>query len=191
MNKPKIDNQFSIHEAIANRWSPRSFSDQPVSKEELMPLFEAARWAASCFNEQPWRFLVGLKGDETYDKIFNTIGEFNQQWVKSAPVVVLVYAKRTFSRNDKPNAHYWYDTGQAVANLATQATHNNLYLHQMAGFGKQRAELDVIQDNDYEAICTFALGYLGDGENLSHKLKETEYSKQSRKSLDEIVIFND
>lgn len=187
--KPAIDNQYPITSNITKRWSPRSFSDKVVSKEQLLTLFEAARWAASCFNEQPWRFLVGIKGDEAYNEIFSTIGEFNQQWVNSAPVVVLVYSKSTFTRNNKPNAHAWYDTGQAMANLSIQATANELYLHQMAGFDKEKAEKELIKEDGCEAICTFALGYLGDASELSDQLKDKEYAKQERLPLTDIVKF--
>ncbi|QSE96459.1 nitroreductase family protein [Fulvivirga lutea] len=188
--KPKIDNQYPIIEPIANRWSPRAFADKAVTKEDIMPLFEAARWAASCFNEQPWRFKVGIKGEEMYDKIFNTLGEFNQNWVKTAPVVVLVCAKKAFDHNGKPNAHSWYDSGQAVANLATQATANGLYLHQMAGFDRDKAEKEVVKDDHYDAICVFALGHLGNPDQLPDQLKEKEEAKQQRLGLDQIVSFS-
>ncbi|MEQ8925045.1 MAG: nitroreductase family protein [Fulvivirga sp.] len=189
MSKPKIDNQYPIIEPIANRWSPRAFSDKEVPKKELMSLFEAARWAASCFNEQPWRFKVGLKGEELYDKIFDTLGEFNKNWVKTAPVVVLVKAKKTFTKNCKSNAHYWYDTGQAVSSLSIQANSMGIYLHQMAGFDKKKADAEIVNNDDFDAICVIALGYRGDIDQLPDDLAEKEYDKQIRKPLDEIVSF--
>lgn len=190
MNKEQAEHEYPIIDTIGKRWSPRAFSDKPVSKSDLLSLFEASRWAASCFNEQPWRFKVGFKGDDNYTKIFDTLGEFNQNWVKTAPVVILVYAKKTFSRNGKPNAHYWYDTGQAVANLSIQATSMDIYLHQMAGFDKARAETEVIQNDDFEAIAVIALGYLGDADQLPESMRESEYKKQQRRSVEEFVSFD-
>ena len=89
---------------ILNRWSPRSFSDRPVSTDDLHTLFEAAHWAASSYNEQPWRFLVGTHGSETYNKIFSSLAEMNQLWAKTAPVLILGAAKTTSSHNNAPNA---------------------------------------------------------------------------------------
>ncbi len=94
-----------VEDLIRRRWSPRTYSDKEVPTAELKRLFEAARWAASSSNEQPWRFLVGRRGDETYQKIFNTLVEFNQSWAKSAPVLVLSVAKKTFTSNGNPNAY--------------------------------------------------------------------------------------
>ena len=190
MTKIKIEPSYPIIKPIADRWSPRAFSNKSVSKEDLLSIFEAAKWAASCFNEQPWRFKVGFKGDDNYKRIFDTLGEFNQNWVKTAPVVVLIYAKKTFTRNGKPNAHFWYDTGQAVGNLSIQASSMGLYLHQMAGFDKERAEIDVINDEDYEAIAVMAMGYLGDVKQLPESLQQSEYAAQQRRSVEEFVSFD-
>lgn len=185
--KPIIDNQYPIVKEIKNRWSPRAFSDKAVAKRDLMSLFEAARWAASCFNEQPWRFTVGFKGDENYNKIYNTLGEFNQNWVKTAQVVMLVKAKKTFTHNGKVNPHYWYDTGQAMANLSIQASSMGIYLHQMAGFDKEQAEAEIIKNDDFGAICVVALGYPGDVTQIPENLQEREYARQVRKPVDEIL----
>lgn len=190
MTKIKIEPSYSIIKPIADRWSPRAFSDKSVKKEDLLSIFEAAKWAASCFNEQPWRFKVGFKGDKNYSKIFNSLGEFNQNWVKTAPVVVLIYAKKTFTKNGKPNAHFWYDTGQAVGNLSTQASSMGIYLHQMAGFDKEQAEIEVIGDNDFEAIAVMAIGYLGDVNQLPESLQKTEYDAQQRRPVEDFVNFD-
>ena len=111
-----------VQDLIRRRWSPRAFSDKEVSSAELNTLFEAARWAASSSNEQPWRFLVGRRGDETYQKIFNALVEFNQSWAKSAPVLVLSVAKKTFTAKGHPNRTALHDTGAATATLSLQAT---------------------------------------------------------------------
>ena len=116
------------------RWSPRSFADREVDHGDLTRVFEAARWAASSYNEQPWRFLVGTRGSEAYKKIFDSIGAFNQAWAKSAPVLILNAAKTKFSHNDTPNRVALYDLGAASSYLTLQAAALGLVTHQMAGF---------------------------------------------------------
>ena len=132
---PDVD---GVHELIRQRWSPRAFSDKEIPAAELKTLFEAARWAASSSNEQPWRFLVGRRGDETYQKIFNALVPFNQTWAKSAPVLVLSVAKKTFTEKGTPNRHALHDTGAATANLFLQATAVGLHTHSMAGFDAEQ-----------------------------------------------------
>lgn len=186
MKKP--DTPYDLHPLIAQRWSPRAFSDKPVTKENILKLFDAARWAASSFNEQPWRFLIGMKGDDSYNKILDTLVEFNQQWARNAPVLIISCGKKTFSKNGKPNRHYAYDTGQAMANLALQATADGLHIHQMAGFSREKVvELFSIPE-DFEPLAACALGYLGDPSILDEKSQRSETSARSRKSLDEIVF---
>ena len=127
-----------VEDLIRRRWSPRAYSDKEVTADVLRSLFEAARWAASSSNEQPWRFLVGRRGDETYQKIFNALVEFNQGWAKSAPVLVLAVAKKTFAEKGTPNPYNLHDTGAAMATLALQATANGLHTHSMAGFDHEQ-----------------------------------------------------
>ena len=184
----KAQTSFEIHPLIAARWSPRAFRDKEVPRESILKLFEAARWAASSFNEQPWRFLVGVKGDESYQKILNCLAEFNQQWARNAPVLIIACSKKVFSRNEKINRHYAYDTGQAMANLALQATADNLHIHQMAGFSREKAaELFNIPEN-YEPLTACALGYIGDPEILDEKNRKSENAARSRKPLEEIIF---
>lgn len=177
-----------VIEHIRKRWSPRAYSDKPVSPENLKEVFEAARWAASSFNEQPWRFLVGHKGDETYKKIFDSLVEFNQGWAKNAPVLILSVAKKTFAHNGSPNQHGLHDTGAATAYLALQATVLGFHTHSMAGFdhAKMRKAFDIPADYEFGAVT--ALGYLGDPDILPDHLKQAETSPRSRKPLSEIVF---
>lgn len=122
---------FPIHDLIAERWSPRAFSDQPVGKEELGSLFEAARWAPSCFNEQPWMFLIATKENaEEFDRLASCLMDGNA-WAREAPALILSVAKQSFERNGKPNRHAGHDVGLAVQNLSTQAQSMGLVLHQM------------------------------------------------------------
>lgn len=177
-----------VYDLIRRRWSPRAYSGKEVTTAELKKLFEAARWAASSSNEQPWRFLVGRRGDETYQKIFNTLVEGNQSWAKSAPVLVLSVAKKVFSNNGKPNAYGMHDTGAASATLALQATANGLHTHSMAGFDREQARASFAIPSDYEIGAVTAIGYFGDPADLPERLQKMEESPRQRKPLEEFVF---
>ncbi len=177
-----------IHDLILRRWSPRSFADKEISAKELKALFEAARWAASSSNEQPWRFLVGRRGDDTYQKILNALVEFNQTWAKSAPVLVLSVAKKTFSSKNAPNRHNLHDTGAATANLALQATADGLHTHSMAGFDAEQIRASFAIPSDYEIGAVTAIGYFGDPGSLPEHLHKMEVSPRQRKPLEEFVF---
>jgi nitroreductase len=174
-----------VEETILGRWSPRAFADREVSGDDLKKLFEAARWAASSNNEQPWRFLVGRKGDETYRKIFDSLVGFNQAWAGSAPVLMLSVGKRTFVRNGNPNRHALHDTGAAMANLALQATAQGLHTHSMAGFDNEKIRQALAIPDDYELGAVTAIGYLGDADTLSEAMRVTETTPRERRPLDE------
>ena len=136
----KAVTDYPIHDHLAQRWSPRAFSDKPVDAELLGSLFEAARWAASCFNEQPWRFIVALREQQQeYEVLKSCLTEGNQDWAMSAPVLGLGLAKRTFTRNGKVNNFARHDLGLATAGLMTQATAHGLYVHAMGGIHPERA----------------------------------------------------
>lgn len=177
-----------VADLILRRWSPRAFADKEISPAELATLFEAARWAASSSNEQPWRFLVGRRGDETYQKIFNSLVEFNQMWAKSAPVLVLSVAKKTFSSNGSPNKYGLHDTGAATALLSLQATANGLHTHSMAGFDAEQARASFGIPSDYEMGAVTAVGYFGDPSTLPDRMQKMEVAPRERKPLEEIVF---
>lgn len=177
-----------VDDLIRRRWSPRTYADKEIPAAELKKLFEAARWAASSSNEQPWRFLVGRRGDETYQKIFNALVEFNQSWAKSAPVLVLSVAKNVFTNNGKPNAYGMHDTGAASATLALQATAIGLHTHSMAGFDREQARASFAIPADYEIGAVTAIGYLGDPASLPEHLKKMEVSPRQRKPVEEFVF---
>jgi nitroreductase len=177
-----------VHDTIRHRWSPRAFSDKEVTAAELKKLFEAARWAASSSNEQPWRFFVGRRGDETYQKIFNSLVEFNQSWVKSAPVLVLSVAKKTFTAKGSPNRHNLHDTGAASASLAIQATADGLHTHSMAGFDPEQVRASFAIPSDYDIGAVTAIGYFGDPDSLPEHLHKMEISPRQRKPLEEFVF---
>jgi nitroreductase len=169
--------------------SARAFEDRPVEAEKLRSLFEAARWAASSFNGQPWFFIVGTKDDpENYNRMLQCFVEFNQNWAKNAPVVALSVAKLKFDHNGQPNRHAFHDVGQAAANLAIQATALGLQVHQMAGILPDKArELLQIPDG-YEAVAGIALGYPGDLESLADQMREREIAPRERKPLSAFVF---
>ncbi|MGM0582729.1 MAG: nitroreductase family protein [Bacteroidota bacterium] len=176
-------------ELIKKRKSPVAFSDKEVTKDQLEQLFEAARWAASCFNEQPWRFVVATKdqGDH-YKKVLNGINPHNQTWAQDAPVLMLTFAKKTFDKNGKPNMHSWHDLGLAVGNMSAQATAMGLYLHQMAGIVRDNIQSDFDISEDYEIVSGIALGYKLNIEDVPEDLKARENKERTRKPLKEFVF---
>ena len=175
INKQAITKE-EIHSILKNRWSPRAFSGDAVENYKLVRMFEAARWSPSASNEQPWSFMLGIKGDETYQKIFETLVEFNQLWAQTAPVLVLTCG-RTMSLKyaGKPNATFMYDAGQAVANLTFQASADGLFVHQMAGFDTAEAARVFSLPAEFVAITVLAVGYIGDPEVLHPNLNKKTY----------------
>ena len=189
MTDKKATTSQPILDAIANRWSPRAFADTPVSTEQLQQLMEAARWSASAFNAQPWRFIVATQEKKAeYEKILACLGEFNQAWAKRAPVLMIAVAETRFSHNDKPNRHGGYDTGQAVASLSIQATELGLVLHQMAGFSADAARETFNIPDDYDPMAASALGYRGNADQLSEPMQEKEVAPRTRKPFSEFVF---
>ena len=174
---------------VLHRWSPRSFANRDVSAADLKKIFEAARWAASSYNEQPWRFLVGTHGSETYDKIFSSLGDFNKAWAHTAPVLILGAASTKFSHNGSPNGVALYDLGAAAATLCYQSTALGLHTHQMAGFDKDVARKAFNIPEDFILGAVIALGYLGESSALGNEqMIKMEVAKRERKPLSEIVL---
>jgi nitroreductase len=187
MEKP-APSERPIHPLIAQRWSPRSFSDQPVAPETLGALFEAARWSASCFNDQPWNFLVATQADPGYQKLFECLVPANQGWAKQAPVLGAAIAQTTFKHNGKPNDWALYDLGQAMATLAIQATSMGLFIHQMAGFDSEKLMQAFHLDPIFKPMALFVVGYPGDPERLSADLQVSERGSRSRYPLTQFVF---
>ena len=155
MDKPATTD-YPVHELIRERWSPRAFSDQPIAPEVLRSLFEAARWAPSSSNEQPWAFIVATKDDTaTHAKLLSTLVESNQVWAKNAPVLGIAVSKLTFARNGNPNRNAFYDTGAAIAYLTMEATSRGLFVHQMGGFDPRKATELFSIPTGWEPIAAF------------------------------------
>ena len=181
--------QYPVHELIRDRWSPRAFSEKAVPPEILQSLFEAARWAPSCNNEQPWAFVVGIQGDgDTFEKILGALVDANQAWAKHAPVLAIAISELAFARNGKPNRNAFYDTGAAVSQLTTEATSRGLFVHQMAGFDPHKASEEFAIPNGWEPIAALAIGYAGDPQTLPDTLRERELTPGKRKPLQEFVM---
>jgi len=185
IKQPKLD--YHIHPLIASRWSPRAYDTKPVEPEKLQRIFEAARWAASASNFQPWYFLVGFRGDTVYTKIFETLVEFNQLWVKNAPVLALAITQKTNPKGEM-NKYADYDLGQALATLSLQANAEGLFAHQMGGFDANAAALLLEIPEEYKVVSAFTLGYLGDAEILHPNLLKLEKSPRSRRPVAETVF---
>lgn len=176
-----------IADIFINRVSSRAYSDEPLTDAQLMPLFEAARWAPSAHNEQPWRFIYAHKGSKAWDIIFSTIEPVNQIWAQNAAVLVVVLSKNKFSKVDAANAFHTFDTGAACMSLALQATLENIIVHAIGGFAHEHARKILHIPADYSIDLILALGKLGDKTRLPEKLQAREQPTQ-RKELDEIVF---
>jgi nitroreductase len=191
MSTEKIaETRGPVHEVIRRRWSPRAFSDLPVKPHKLVSLFEAARWAASCSNEQPWAFLVATKEDaKGYADMLGVLVEFNQSWANKAPVLILTLAHTQFEKDGRANRHGMYDLGQAAASLSLQATALGLAAHQMAGFNADAARERFAVPAGWEPASVIAVGYPGDANSLPEQLKQREVAQRQRKPLESFVFF--
>ena len=181
--------EFPVHELIQNRWSPRAFSDKPVPQEVLRSLFEAARWAPSSNNEQPWAYIVATKdGAENFEKSLGALVEFNANWAKKAPVLVIAVAQLAFAKNNAPNRNAQYDVGAASLQLSIEATARGLVVHQMAGFDPETAKEAYNVPQGWEPIAAMAIGYPGDAASLPEPLQSREKAPRSRKRIREFVM---
>lgn len=188
MESKKANTTYPIHDILSKRWSPRAFDEKAIEREKLLALFEAARWSPSASNLQPWSFIVGLKGDTTYDKAFSSLVEFNQLWAGFAPVLVLTIAKKNIKESNKINGTYQYDLGQSVAHLSFQAMHEGIYVHQMSGFDQRKAEKEFEIPENYEAVSVIAMGYIGKTEILPERMQKSETDKRIRKELNSFIF---
>jgi nitroreductase len=174
---------------LAQRWSPRAFDETiPVTDEQLRMLLEAARWAPSCFNEQPWSFVVTRKGDDDHARLLDCLMPKNQLWAGSAPVLLLSVAHTVFSHNGKSNRHAVHDVGLAVSQLIQQGMAIGLSVHQMAGFSVDKARSAFSIPDEYAPVAAIALGTPGSPDILPPDLRETELAPRTRKPLSEMAF---
>ena len=178
-----------IHELIAQRWSPYAFADRPVSDDDLRSLFEAARWAASSYNEQPWTYILATKGEpDAFDRLLSCLVEGNQGWAADAPVLALGCTSLRFTRNGKPNAAAIHDLGLASATLTLEATARGLVVHQMIGILPDKARELYLIPEGVQPVTGLAIGYAADPSTLSEKYRERDLAPRSRKPLNEFVF---
>src|SRR5271163_1789092 len=188
LQKP-AETSAAIHDLIRDRWSPRVFDSRPVEPEKLRSLFEAARWAASSYNAQPWYFIVATKDDpENFAKVLSTFVEFNQGWAKNAPVIALSVAGLKMPHDRSQNRHAFHDVGQAAATLSLEATSLGLQVHQMAGIDPEKAREVFGIPEHFEAVAGIALGYPGTPEALGDPLRERELAPRERKPASSFVF---
>lgn len=182
--------EMPIMPLLTQRRSPRAWADQPVPAEELRRLFAAATSAASCGNEQPWRYLVADKTrqPEAYAKITAALDPGNQTWTQAAPVLAVSVAKLTFSKGDKPNDWARHDVGQATATMAIQAVDLGLQIHQMAGFSAEKLREAFQIPAGFEPVAVFTIGYPAPAELVPEELKAREMAPRVRKPLAEILF---
>lgn len=188
---PQMINQRKVNYAIdplfPNRWSPRALSGDQVTREELFSLFEAARWAPSSFNGQPWRFLYAMRDTPAWKTLFDLLIDFNQAWAKNAAVLVVVASRKRFEHNEKPNKTHSFDTGAAWENLALQGSHKGLVVHGMSGFDYDKAREVLHVPEDYQVEAMIAIGKPGKKEDLPLDLQEREQPSE-RKKVEEFVF---
>ena len=178
-----------IHELIAQRWSPYAFDDRPVAAADLSSLFEAARWAASSYNEQPWHYLVATREEiEPFERMLACLVEANQVWAKAAPVLALGVISLKFARNGNDNRAAQHDLGLATGNLLFEATARGLAVHQMIGILPDKARQLFAIPEGYQAFTALAIGYRGDPDRLADELKQRDLTPRQRKSLPEFVF---
>ena len=178
-----------VHDLIRRRQSPRAFADRAVEPEKLRSLLEAARWAPSSFNEQPWAYLVATREEpEQFARLLSVLMEGNRGWAQKAPALMLSVAKLRFDRNGNLNRHAFHDVGLATANLVTQATAMGLSAHQMAGFDAEKAREVFAIPGGWEPVTAIALGYPEDASALTGRLRDLELAPRTRKPLEEFVF---
>jgi nitroreductase len=188
MEKP-AEVAHAIHDLIARRWSPRAFDERPVEPDKLKSLFEAARWAPSSDNEQPWRFILASKDSSTdYARLLACLVAGNRKWAFRAPVLSLSVASLNFEDDGKPNRHAFHDTGMAVENLVLQATALGLQVHQMAGFDVEKARATCLIPTGFDPVAMIAIGYPGDPAVLPDSLREREMKPRERQSIGDFVF---
>lgn len=183
----KAPTELNVHDLIANRWSPRAFDvDSKISDDDLLLILEAARLAPSAFNEQPWRYFVGKRGDDVFEQILAGLGEFNQTWAKNAAALILACGTRQRANGD-PHPSYQYDVGLSVSQATFQAHHLGYSTHQMTGFSHD-AMCKTFDLTTLDPVVVFAIGKQGDTDILPTQMAEREKSVSTRKALTEIVI---
>ena len=178
---------YDVHPLIVNRWSPRAMTGEELSDDELMPLFEAARWAPSSYNAQLWRFVYAKRQTASWATFVDLLVEGNKAWAQQAAALVVVTSRKLFERNDKPAATYAFDAGAAWENLALEGTRRGLVVHGMQGFDYEKARTELHVPEKYDVLAMVAIGKRAPKESLPSQLQEIE-RPNDRRPLDEIIM---
>ncbi|MFH1054354.1 MAG: nitroreductase family protein [Candidatus Woesearchaeota archaeon] len=179
--------EYKIDKIFLKRWSPRAFKPEPITDEILMTIFEAGKWAASSYNHQPWRFIYAMRDTPEWDRLFNLLAEPNQMWAKNASALVLIISQTNFEFNNLLDKTHVFSSGTAFGNLSIQATIMGLYIHGMVGFDYGKARNDLGVPDDFEVMAMFAVGKIGNKENLPEDYQKMEFPSD-RKKLKELVF---
>lgn len=178
---------FDINPLFLDRWSPRSMTGEELDDNTIMSMFEAARWAPSSYNNQPWRFIYAKRNSHHWDKFLNLLAEPNKAWAKNAAVLVVVVSRKNFEHNEKFSITHQFDAGSAWENLALEATSRGLVAHGMQGFDYQKARIDLGVPDLFDVMAMIAIGKRGPKENLPTALQDKEFPSD-RKPLNEMVM---
>jgi nitroreductase len=179
--------KYPVLDLIKERWSARSFSSKEVTESEVLTILEAASWAPSANNEQPWEFAYTLKGTAGFDTIWNCLLPGNQPWNKQAAGFIVTIARKTLAANGNPNANAEHDSGMATALLLLQASSMGIYTHPMGGVDKAKLSTELKLTDDQKLLCVISFGYLDDAEKLEEPFKGRELTPRTRKALPEFV----
>lgn len=180
-----------ILEVIRERWSPRAFDDRPVDRADLLSLLEAARWAPSSFNEQPWRFVIAERHSDpaAFERLIGSFIESNQVWARLAPIVGYSVASMTWAKTGKPNRHAWHDVGLSMSMLLVEATSRGLFVHQMAGYDTQKAREACGIPEGFEPVAAFVIGYTGPLDRLDERNRARETAARTRRPVSESAFL--
>ena len=178
---------YPINPLILNRWSPRAMTGEDLDNEEMMSLFEAARWAPSSYNNQPWRFIYAKRNTEHWERLFNLLADGNKTWAKNSSLLVVVISRKNFEHNEKPARTHQFDAGSAWENLALEAFSRGLVAHGMQGFDYDKARIDLEIPDGFEVMAMIAIGKKGLRESLPSELQVKE-KLTNRKPLKDIIM---
>jgi len=180
-----------VLELIKNRWSPVSFSEKMIEDEKLKDILEAARYAPSSMNEQPWLFVLTTRDEkEAFDNIVELLNEGNRVWAKYCSAFIVSFARKKHDYNQKANRYFFFDTGMAVSNMLHQATNDGIFAHQMGGFSVEKAREYFLTGEDTEPVAIMALGYPGNGSGLTEEIYLRDSKRRPRKDLSEYAFRN-
>ncbi len=189
MRKP-AETDHPVHDLIRERWSPRAFDDRPVDRADLSSLLEAARWAPSSGNEQPWRFVIAERHTDpaAFDRLIGSLNESNQVWTRLAPIVGYSVASMTWERTGKPNRHAWHDVGLSMSMLLVEATSRGLFVHQMAGYDAQKAREACGIPEGFDPVAAFVVGHPGPIDRLDERNRTREVAPRARRPVSQFAF---